>query len=325
MRKLIVLLFLAGGLIHAEEYRAAARGIAKLQAKVKALGFEAVPAPFPMTDESTPALDGNRRADLPNFSLVYMAKKQESLPETLACTLSATEASEVAQLMGKKSFQPGSNANYQLKASGISLLHLLDIRYHPAGGAKLKISKSLRLATTALTAKELVLLSSSSDSRSSTIATQKNLLLGGRFQPLSVKTRKKVVRLTTDKEKKRMARLKLKKKQGGAKEVLLALPVPGSGEDPSTLVVTVGRNQGTFDIVPLNPQEVSRLDRKPTRWGFRSRNRSLQRSISIPSQFDGKSAFVVSLTVKAHKKKPFRPRDREVSLEVFLLHISFGK
>jgi hypothetical protein len=118
-----------------------------------------------------------------------------------------------------------------------------------------------------------------------------------------------------------VVRLGKKPKNPRYKRITLSFPRPESGEDPSTIVASVGRLQFPCEIVMGRTPQTVKERRQPRHWVFRGRQGAIVEELILPSQFDGKEALGVFLRVTSHKKEAFSPRTREIKIEAILAYL----
>jgi len=317
------LVFSCGVRTHAEE---ALTGIQfpKLREKVEALGFPARALPLKLQDGKPPALSENGRPEAPDLKLSYAWDEEKKVPEALELELAPGEQAAALALMeeltGQKPKLEGGAQGYRLRFSGLAALKLSDLEFtRPLGGKKRNV-KEYQLAFTALTAKQVALLASGAEPDLKPITAPVGIVLGAEYRQMKTRVREKRVVLN---ETESMVYLGRKPKDPKYKRIALTFPRPESGEDPSTLVTAVGLARPQFEIVLAREPQTLIERRNPRDWAFRDRDGVVAPELILPAQFDGQEALGAFIRVTGQEIDAFRPRTRELKLEVLLLEVKF--
>lgn len=308
-------------------------GLSKLRARVASLGFPAWVAPLKIRGQEMPALTEEGEPDVSDLKLSYVQDKEKEIPSELTFDLTPDEFVSAARFLrtleqgkGKASddkdedVQPGPSAFLKIRASGVKAWKLEDVQFSRPLGGKKKNIKEWQVAFTALTAEYLSLLKSEPAGQPLSVASISNCLLGGEFRQMEVDTRKETVELG---EKERVVKVGMKLKDPKRKRVSLGLPRPESGELPTVLMATVGRNQFRYQIVSSSEVGEKESQEASTGWVFRTEEGTVYPELILPCQFDGQGALGIFLRVMDHTKEPFHPRTREAKIEVILAEVEW--
>jgi len=296
----------------------------KLREKVEALGFSALALPLKLHDGKPPALSKDARPEIPDLKLSYAWDEKKKVPKELEIELAPGEHVAALTLMerltGQKPELEDGAKGYRLQFSGLAPLKLTGLQFaRPLEGRKRNV-KEYQLASTALTAKQVALLASGTGKEVKPITAPVGLVLGAEYRQMKTKVREHRVLLN---ETKSMVYLGRKPKNPRHKRIALTFPLPESGQDPSTLVTAVGLVRHQFEIVLAREPQTVIERRYPRGWAFRDREGAVTPELILPSQFDGQEALGAFIRVTGHEKEPFRPRTRELKLEVLLVEVKF--
>lgn len=315
--------------LHAEEklsFLSAPIGFAKMRMEVEKLGFPSLSAPVKLVKGEVPARSKEGRFQASGLELVYEPDGTKPAPKELTFKLDGEEVASAARLLAplvgdKEGETEGINRKAgTLKVSGLSALKLVDLQFvRPLGGAK-KNFKPLRIAFTALTAERVALLQAQ-DGQTKEVLAVSNVVLGGDYRQMEVKTKKDKVKLN---KKNRIVRMTMKRRDPKRKSASLAIQRPESGELPTPFITSLGHRRNYYIIVPKHERTNSLADRHlKQEWLFLSKDGKKHEELILPSQFDSKGALGVFLRILDHKKEPFHPRTREAKIEVVLVEVRF--
>jgi hypothetical protein len=294
---------------------------ARLNAKVESLGFPGLPVPLEIRKDEIPVLSKDGKAEIPDVQLVYAEDVRAPVPPDIAVDLKSEEAADVAATLGWREFRAAAGAAYRLEATGLSALKLVDLQFvRPLGGDTDAI-REWRVALTVLRAADLALREVRDGQVTPPVVQAAAWVLGGQYRPMQVKAKKRTIRLESNDEKKRMEWVGMKPKDANSRRAAIGLLPPESGDEPTLLMVTAGRRQARFGIVPSDPAYVPKPKQPPEDWTFLGHNETRVSEIILPSQFDGQEALGVFVRILAHEKEPFHPRTRRATLEVVLVSV----
>ncbi|MDA1142413.1 MAG: hypothetical protein O3B01_27940 [Planctomycetota bacterium] len=290
-----------------------------LHKKITELGFNALPVPLRLYNGQPPALTEKGIPVVPELKLKYAPDEEKIVPAEIVVELTAEEYSAAVQNLFSTA-EPAPPAalstgqTCKLTFLGVSPIRLVDLQFSKAIDGDRKALQEYQLSVASLTARNATLQIQGQDTSYKT----EGVVLASDYREMHLKTSKKSVLLDLEHP---VVHLGKKPKNPIYKRIALSFPRPESGDDPSTIVASVGRLQLPCEIVIGSTPQTVRERRQPSDWVFRGRQGARVEELILPSQFDGKEALGAFLRVTSHKKEAFHPRTREIKLEVILVFL----
>jgi hypothetical protein len=290
-----------------------------LHKKVTDLGFKALPVPLRLYNGQPPALSKKGVPEVPELKLKYVPDEEKVVPAEITIELTASEYSFAVKTFFDAS-EPAPPATLstgqacKLTFLGVSPIRLVDLQFSKAIDGDRKALQEYQLSVAALTARKATL---QLQGQEVTYATD-GVVLASEYREMHLKTSKKRILLDMEHP---VVHLGKKPKNPRYKRIALSFLRPESGEDPSTIIASVGRLQFPCEIVIGSTSQTIKERRQPKHWVFRGRQGAMAEELILPSQFDGKEALGAFLRVISHKKDAFHPRTREIKLEAILVFL----
>jgi hypothetical protein len=290
-----------------------------LHKKITELGFNALSVPLRLYNGQPPALTKKGVPKVPELKLKYVPDEEKVVPAEITVELAAAEYSAAVKALFATA-EPAPPAalsagqTCKLTFLGVSPIRLIDLQFSKTIDGDRKALQEYQLSVAALTARKVTL---QLHGQETSYATD-GVVLASEYREMRLKTSKK--RMLLDMEHP-VVHLGKKPKDPRYKRIALSFLRPESGEDPSTIVASVGRLQFPCEIVIGSTPQTVRERRQPSNWVFRGRQGAMAEELILPSQFDGKEALGAFLRITSHKKEAFHPRTREIKLEAILVFL----
>ncbi|MDP6119110.1 MAG: hypothetical protein QF437_01245 [Planctomycetota bacterium] len=290
-----------------------------LHKKITELGFKALPVPLRLYNGRPPALTKKGVPEVPELKLKYVPDEEKIVPAEITVELTAAEYSATVKNLfaAAEPAPPAALATGQtcsLTFAGVSPIRLVDLQFSKAIDGDRKALQEYLLPVAALTAKKATLQFQGQDAS----YASDGVVLAAEYREMHLKVSKKRVLLDIEHP---VVRLGKKPKDPRYKRIALSFLRPESGEDPSTIIASVGRMQFPCEIVMGSTPQTVKERKQPKHWVFRGRQGAMAEELILPSQFDGKEALGVFLRITSHKKEAFSPRTREIKLEAILAYL----